>query len=249
MGFASEQLSQDKFLGGKINIWQPLTGYRAATDPVLLAAACPAKSGETVLDLGCGVGTASLCLSNRVQAECWGLELQSDYAELARRNADENNVSLRIVTGDLMAMPDPLRDMSFDHVITNPPFFGPGKPAPDAGRAQARQEEVSLSDWLDAALKRLKPKGWLTLIHRVERLPEVISALNNRAGGVEIKPLAARTGRPANRFLLRARKGSRSVAKLHNPLILHEGPNHNTDRDDYSAEAKAVLRGGERLEF
>lgn len=249
MGFAPDQLSRDRFLGGKLDIWQPLTGFRAATDPVLLAAACPARPGECVLDLGCGVGTAGLCLGTRVAVECWGLELQSDYAELARRNADENNVNMRVITGDLTAMPAPLRDMSFDHVITNPPFFGPGKPAPDAGRAQARQEEVGLANWLDAALRRLRPKGWLTLIHRSERLPEVISALHNRAGGVEIKPLAPRAGRAATRFLLRARKGSRSAAHLHNPLILHDGTEHDTDRDDYSAEAKAILRNGEMLKF
>lgn len=249
MGFKPEQLSQDKFLGGKVYIYQPIRGFRAATDPVLLAASCPARSGETVLDLGCGVGTAGLCLSSRISIDCWGLEVQADYADLARRNAAQNNVNMQVVTGNLTAMPAPLRDMSFDHVITNPPFFGAGKPALDPGRAQARQEEVSLSDWLDAALRRLKPKGWLTVIHRAERLPEVISALNNRAGGVEIKPLAPREGRSANRFILRARKGSRSTAKLHKPLILHEGQSHDADGDSYSSEAKSILRDGQMLKF
>jgi tRNA1(Val) A37 N6-methylase TrmN6 len=249
MGFAPEQLSHDAFLGEKLVISQPLDGFRAATDPVLLAAACPANSGETVLDLGCGVGTAGLCLLSRVKVACWGLEVQPDYAELARHNAAQNNVSMQVVTGDLTAMPAPLRDRGFDHVITNPPFFGAGKRAPDAGRARARQEEVTLEIWIDAALRRLKPKGWLTLIHRAERLPEVISALKDRAGGIEIKPLAPRAGRAANRFILRARKGSRSVAKLHNPLILHEGLTHDVDGDSYSPEAKAILRHGNLIKF
>ena len=249
MGFTPEQLSRDTFLGNKIYIWQPLTGYRAATDPVLLAAACPASAGQTVLDLGCGVGTAGLCLSHRVPVACWGLELQEDYATLARRNAAENNLNMQVITGDLSAMPAELREMSFDHVITNPPFFGAGKPAPDLGRARARQEQIDLAIWIDAALKRLKPKGWLTLIHRAERLPEVIAALNNRAGSIEIKPLAPRAGRQANRFILTARKGSKGAAKLHAPLILHEGPTHDRDRDDYSADAKLILRNGEKLKF
>ncbi len=175
--------------------------------------------------------------------------MQPDYAELARHNAAQNNVSMQVVTGDLTAMPAPLRDMSFDHVITNPPFFGAGKRAPDAGRARARQEDVTLDIWIDAALRRLKPKGWLTLIHRAERLPEVISALKDRAGGIEIKPLAPRAGKAANRFILRARKGSLSVAKLHNPLILHEGLNHDIDGDSYSSEAKAILRHGDLIKF
>ena len=249
MGFAPEQLTHDAFLGQKLIISQPVDGFRAATDPVLLAAACPAKTGETVLDLGCGVGTAGLCLSARIDVACWGLEVQPDYADLARHNAAQNNVNMHVITGDLTAMPAALRDMSFDHVVTNPPFFGAGKRAPDAGRARARQEDVTLDTWIDAALRRLKPKGWLTLIHRAERLSDVISALNKRAGGIEIKPLAPRDGKAASRFILRARKGSRSVSKLHNPLILHEGLSHDVDGDSYSPEAKAILRHGDMIEF
>ena len=59
-------ITQDGFLGGKLRVSQPKTGYRAGIDPVLLAAACPAKPGEKVLELGCGVGVASMCLMARV---------------------------------------------------------------------------------------------------------------------------------------------------------------------------------------
>lgn len=69
--FAEDALSRDAFLCGRLHLWQPKKGYRAATDPVLLAAACPARPGERVLDLGCGAGAAALCLATRVP----GLEL------------------------------------------------------------------------------------------------------------------------------------------------------------------------------
>ena len=82
------QLTHDAFLCGKLHLWQPKHGYRAATDAVLLAAACPAVAGQSVLDLGCGVGAASLCLASRVAGLVQtGLELQEDYAALARQNA------------------------------------------------------------------------------------------------------------------------------------------------------------------
>lgn len=249
MGFSEDALSRDDFLNGQLRIWQPIHGYRAATDPVLLAAACPAIAGETVLDLGCGVGTAALCLGARIDLQLTGLELQQDYAELAERNAAENDIPLRVIAGDLAEMPLPLREESFDHVILNPPFFGPGKKAKDPGRARGRQEETHLAVWIDSALRRLKQKGWITTILTIERLPEVIVSLNGRAGSISIQPLTSRPGRAASRFILKARKAARGPAKLSNPLILHSGSAHLRDMDDFSEAARAILRDGGSLKF
>ncbi|MGB7263813.1 MAG: methyltransferase, partial [Albidovulum sp.] len=86
--FGANELTEDGFLGGRLRISQPRDGYRAAMDPVLLAAAVPARAGDTVLELGCGAGVASLCLASRVPGlALTGLELQSGYAALARANA------------------------------------------------------------------------------------------------------------------------------------------------------------------
>ena len=58
MSFAKEDLTEDAFLDGRVRLLQPRKGYRAATDPVLLAAAVAAKPGDKVLDIGCGAGAA-----------------------------------------------------------------------------------------------------------------------------------------------------------------------------------------------
>src|SRR5580692_7243816 len=89
--------SDDALLGGRVHLHQPAQGYRVAIDPVLLAAAVPAAEGDRVLDIGCGVGAASLCLAARVPGcRIVGLELQPALAQLAAENAARNAVADRV---------------------------------------------------------------------------------------------------------------------------------------------------------
>lgn len=246
--FGRDELSDDAFLCGKLRLWQPKSGYRAATDPVLLAAACPAVAGQSVLDLGCGAGAAALCLGWRVPGlQLAGLEVQPDYAALARENAQRNGIALEVVEGDLAHMPAVLR-RAFDHVIANPPYFPRGGTAsPKPGRDTALRAGLPLSAWIAAAAPRLRPGGWLTLICGADSVPEVLSALAPRLGSAAILPLAARAGRPAGRILLRACKGGRGAFRLLAPLVIHHGDQHEGDRESYTILANAVLREGADL--
>lgn len=246
--FAEDQLSDDKFLCGRLRLLQPVQGYRAATDPVLLAAACPAEPGQSVLDLGCGAGAAALCLGARVPGlTLAGLELQPAYADLARRNAERNGIPVEVHEGDLARIPKPLR-RDFDLVIANPPYYpAGGSPSPLAIRARAMQVETPLADWVAAATRRLRPGGWLTLICGADGLPEVLAALAPKLGSAAVLPLAAREGRPALRVILRARKGGRAPFRLLAPLVIHQGPAHDGDRESYTPQANAVLRDGAGL--
>ena len=150
MSFAPTELTCDAFLDGRLRLWQPRRGYRAATDPVLLAAFVPARPGERVLELGCGAGTAALCLAARVAGlELHGLELQPAYAELARRNAAENGLRARRCTRATCAARRPrCGALVFDHVLANPPFHPAARhrrrrprprPRPPRGRGGARR--------------------------------------------------------------------------------------------------------------
>ena len=246
--FAEDQLSDDKFLCGRLSLLQPRKGYRAATDPVLLAAACPAEPGQSVLDLGCGAGAATLCLGHRVPGlSLAGLELQPAYADLARRNADRNSIPVEVLEGDLARMPSPLR-RDFDHVIANPPYYpAGGSPSPISSRARAMQVDTPLSAWVEAASRRLRPGGWLTLICGADGLPDVVSTLGPKLGSAAVLPLAAREGRAALRVIVQARKGGRAPFRLLAPFVIHEGPAHDGDREGYTAAANAVLRDGADL--
>ncbi|MEQ3748475.1 MAG: methyltransferase [Celeribacter sp.] len=243
--------SCDSFLGGRVRLWQPARGYRAGVDPVFLAAACPASPGETVLELGCGVGAASLCLGARVAGlRLTGVERHGPTAALARRNAEEHHrpdaPMMEVIEADLSDLPADLRARSFDHVIANPPYFdrNRGSRASGPAREAAMGEETPLAVWLDCAARRLRPRGWLTLIHHPTRLPDILKALPDRLGSVEILPLAPRIGREASLILIRARKGGGAAPRLHFPVILHEGARHLADGEDYSRQIRAVLRDG-----
>ncbi|MDQ1900793.1 methyltransferase [Paracoccus sp. WLY502] len=238
-------LTSDGFLGGRLRIAQPRRGFRSGADAVMLAAACPALGGQSVLELGCGAGVASLCLGWRVpDLRLVGLEAQADYADLARRNATANSILMEVITGDVARPPAVLRAQVFEHVIANPPYFLGGTPAPDGGRAVARREDTPLAAWIDAALRRLTPRGIVTLIQRADRLDAILSALADRAGSVTILPVAGRTGREAGRVIVQAQKGARGPLRLLAPFVMHREPTHAGDREDLTDAASAILREG-----
>ncbi len=241
------ELTQDAFLGGKLSVWQPRHGYRAGVDPVLLAAFVAAVPGQSVLELGCGAGVAALALMSRVGGlKAVGLELQPDYADLARRNAAGNSLPLQVLTGDLTQMPVELRARQFDHVIANPPYHRrtSGTPASDRGRATALAEDAPLRDWIDAAARRLAPGGRLSVIQKADRLPDLLAACDDRLGEIRILPLLPRAGRDASLVLLGARKGGRGAFRLLAPVVLHDGESHGFDGEDYAAPIRAILREG-----
>lgn len=238
------ETTKDAFLGGKLHLLQPKAGYRAGVDPVLLAACVPAKQGQSVLDLGCGVGAAALCLGARVPGlELTGVERNADYAALAQQNG------LNAVTADLAQMPADLRNRSFDHVIANPPYFDRTRSTASdhAAREGALGVDTPLDTWIDVAARRLKPKGYLHVIHRAEALPELLACVFGRLGSVEVLPLVPRTDRAAELIVLRARKEGRAKFRLHFPVMLHSGTRHTRDGDDYTPLISGVLREGAAL--
>ena len=247
-----EDLTLDEYLGGKLKVLQPKIGYRAGVDPVLLAASVPAKSGQSVLELGCGVGVASLCLSARIAGlGLTGLEIQADYAELARRNAEANNMNMNIVVGDLAEMPMDLRQSSFDHVIANPPYFLRDRSvtAANEGRETAMGEDTPLDDWVKAAAKRLASKGTATFIHRAERLGDLLASMTGRLGSIQVLPLVPRRERDARLIILRAKKGGRAPLRLHDSFLMHLRERHESDAKDYSDAMNRVLKDWWALPF
>ena len=217
--------------------------------PVLLAAFVPARPGERVLDLGCGAGTAALCLAARVPGlDLHGLELQPDYADLARRNAAENGLAAhrprRRPPPSARRAPPPASSTTCSPTRRSTAATPPR--AADPGRDRAhREDDATLADWIAAGLRRLAPGGRLVLVHRADRLDEILAALSARAGAIEVLPIASRAGRPASRVLVRARKDRAGPLTLWPPLTFHDGSSHTRDgRVVYCRSAEAVARHG-----
>jgi tRNA1(Val) A37 N6-methylase TrmN6 len=237
-------VTEDALLGGRVRLRQPAQGYRVAIDPVLLAAALPAGFRGRIADLGCGVGAAALCAAARLpDAQVVGIERDPVLADLARQNVAQNGLVARveIVSADVRT---PTSSADFDAVIANPPYLEPERAnaQSDARKAAATiEDDASLEIWVDAALGRLRPKGMLALVHRADRLDDLLAALRGRAGEIVVFPLWPKAGAAAKRVIARARKGVRSPLILSAGLVLHESDGR------YTAAAGAVLRDGGAL--
>ncbi|WP_425073168.1 tRNA1(Val) (adenine(37)-N6)-methyltransferase [Sagittula sp. S175] len=250
--FPEDELTRDAMLGGKVQLWQPREGYRAGTDPVLLAASVQARAGQSVLELGCGGGATLCCLGMRVPGlRLCGIEIQPGYADLARRNLSDNGLQGEVWEGDLTDPPRALRGESFDMVVANPPYFETGKgfAASDSGRSTGRSGEVPLSAWVAVATKRLKPRGYATFIQRIERLPELLAAMDAHLGALELLPLLPRENRPPRLFLLRGRKDGRAPFRFHPPKVIHGLAIRGNASDNYTDSFREVMVSGASLEF
>lgn len=239
--------TEDTLLGGRVRLLQPQDGYRVAIDPVFLAAAVPAGPGDMVLDVGAGVGAASLCLAWR-ETGCLvrGIELQRDLVRLAQRNIELNGYTGRveIMVGDLLRPPPRLAPSSFHHVMANPPFLqrDAATAPPDRGRALSHVEgEAALADWVRFCLTMARPKGTITFIHRADRLESLLGELRARAGEIVVFPLWPGGSRAASRVLVRARKEVGAPTRLAAGLVLHEPDGR------YTPAAEAILSGGAGL--
>jgi tRNA1(Val) A37 N6-methylase TrmN6 len=232
----------DRFLGGRLALRQPRDGYRAAIDPVLLAAAVTVPAGGRIVDLGCGVGTAGLCALTRLSGTaCIGIEVQGGLADLARDNAAANGLAARhqarhgsILDKSLLADLGPV-----DQVIANPPYLPRGEASVSADPIKALanvESDASLADWVAVASRIVRPGGAVTFVHRADRLPELLALMRERLGGLAILPILPKTGEEAHRVIVQGRKDKRAPARLLAPLILHEADG------SYTASAQHLLR-------
>lgn len=240
-------VTDNRLLDGRVLLRQAARGYRAGMDAALLAAACDAAPGARVLEAGCGAGGALLAAAfRRPEAVFTGVERDPAAAALARENVALNGFGERvsIVGGDVQ---DGFRALGlpvFDAVMANPPFFDDPDdlraPAPE--KSGAWMADGGLAAWTGFLLKAVREGGAITVIHRADRLGDLLSLLGGKAGSFRVRPVQPFADAPAKRVLVRAIKTGKAPLVLLPPLVLHDqaGGKH-------SAEAEAILRGEAEL--
>ncbi len=240
------EYSNDYLLDKQVKILQPINGYRASSDAVLLSAmVCSCEHKVRILDVGSGTGAISLCLAQRLQnntVDICGIELQPELVELSQMSAKANNFSfLHYYQGDIRQKlkDEALRACSFDIVVTNPPYAHKDMPSPNDSKAAAHNlQQMDLSDWMAFCLKMAKPFGKIYVINRAEALPKICVSLSGKAGGITVLPIYSKSAQSAKRVIVTAQKDSKAPCKILPPFMVHDNDGK------YTAQAQQILRQG-----
>ena len=222
---------------------QPVRGYRAGLDAALLAAACDARPGQRVLEAGCGAGGALLAAASRCpEVRFTGVERDPDALTLAKENIVLNGFQDRVeaIEGDVAVRFSALGIEPFDAAMTNPPFFDDSGAlrGPSPEKRAAWMADDGLAAWIGFMSKGVREGGSLTLIHRADRLADILALLGEKCGGVQILPIHPFADEPAKRVLVRAIKTGKAPLRLLPALVLHD-----RDGDKHRPEVEAILRG------
>lgn len=249
-----QTVTRDAFLGGRLTLSQPRTGFRAGLDSVLLGAAVRAGTSR-LLDLGAGVGTAglvALALGLAEQADL--VERDPPTLELARANIEANGfarsanaLGLDIAAKAAERRAAGLADNAYDVVIANPPFFGAGQGtlAPEASRAAARHMGLSELDlWVRRAAGSARAGGTAIFVYPAHGLASLLGVFEQRFGAIVILPLSPRPGEAASRILVRGIKGSRAPLTL-----LASRAMHGTGGHGFAPDFDAIFRGAAVLDW
>ena len=242
-----DSTAESALLGGRVRLRQPVKGYRAGMDAALLAAAVAAEPGQRVIEAGCGAGAVLMQIAARHSGVALtGLERDPAMAALARENAVLNGADASILEGDVAAGFRALDLPPFDWAVSNPPFFDdPGAlRAPAEGKRGAWMADDGLKAWTTFLLKSVREGGRIVVIHRADRLADLLALLGETAGSFAVRGVHPHADEPAKRVLVQAIKTGKAPLRLLPPLVLHDrsGAKH-------TAEAEAILRGEAGLPF
>jgi tRNA1Val (adenine37-N6)-methyltransferase len=210
-----------------LRIIQKTNGFRFGIDSVLLADFTSLRKNDRILDLGTGTGIIPLLLSAKMEGgSITAIEILPDMAEMASRSVRLNNLENRIdiVRGDLRECTSYFKAGEFDVVTVNPPYMnaGGGILSPHDSRAIARHEiKCTLEDVVKAASVMLRHLGSFNMVHRPERLADVICIMRKyRLEPKKLKFVHSDESKKPSMILVNGMKGSNPQLNILPPLFL-----------------------------
>ena len=218
------------------NIIQSRDCFCFGMDAVLLSSWAHANQGETVVDLGTGNGIIPILMEAKTEAKrLVGIEIQPQSVDMARRSVEMNKQQskIEILEGDIKDASQILGKNAAEVVVTNPPYMkeNSGISNPEDSKAIARHEiKCNLEDVIKSASELLKPKGRFYMINRPRRLTETFTLMHQY--GIEpktLKMIHPYINKDANMFLIEGVRGSKSMIKVEEPLIVYKEENVYTE--------------------
>lgn len=210
---------EEELLIGNYRILQDTALYRFTSDAVLLARFLSAKKGERVADFCSGSGIVGLHFyaENRGVEHVTLFEMQPSLADMSARTVVLNRLEEVFTVENMRVQDIPARYVeAFSLILCNPPYERGGFANADAGKALCRKElSLTLDELCAAAARGLRYGGRFALIHRADRLAEVIYTLHAHALEVKkIQPVAGKEGAKPYAVLVAAVKGGRPGCEL-----------------------------------
>ena len=201
------------------------------------------KKNSKVADLGTGTGIIGLLLCKKTNlAEMTGIEIQEDVANMAERSIKLNNLEekFRIINSNINEIFSKklLEKNVFDVVVMNPPYkeVGTGEINENEKKLISRHEiKANLSDFIKTASGLLKDKGELYIVHKPERMPDIIQELReNKIEPKELRVVYSNKNSEASLILIKAVKGGKKFLKIDRPLYIYN------ESGKYSDEIKQI---------
>lgn len=219
-----------------LKIIQNKKGFCFGMDAVLLANYCDLKKNSKVVDLGTGTGIIPVLLCGKKDvSKVIGIEIQEEVAEMAVRSVKMNNLDskINILNIDLNNAEDYLEINSFDAVVTNPPYklSNSGIINPSDKKAISRHEvKCTLEDVIKVASRLLKHHGRLFMIHRPQRLVDIMCLLRQyKLEPKHIRLVHPKVGEKPNMVLIKAVKAANRELRFEKPLYVYNDDGIYTD--------------------
>ncbi len=211
-----------------IKIIQKDDVFSFSLDSMLLANFIDANKAQKIIDLGTGNAPIPLFLTLKTDAKIYGIEIQEEPFDLAQRSVELNHLEnqITIIKDDLKGIYKKLGANTFDIVCSNPPYFKVSDTSiinkNDTLTIARHEVKANVNDIIEEASKLLVDGGKLYIIHRIERMPEIIKLLENKNFGIKrMQLIYPKEDGNAYMFIIESKKNKKTDLKIIKPLVVH----------------------------